>query len=301
MELKSIHGHWGYGLFWALIERMRVATHYRLDMRLINGLALSLNEPVADLQRMLQTSEALGIFVREGEHFIFSPALRRRMEAYENKRSRCAEAGKRSAAKRNVSSTGVEQTLNERSTDAERESNDRSTYITKDNTTKDNTNELKSTDLGTNPVPEPTPPALRKKPKQELLVLPPPAAYVDPNTRTLTEAKHLRISMPEIDGLRTAFGHKLYDRCAADADDWLANNPKRLRELKDHAAFLRTLMRKEGEKAQGLSSTGQPLSKAQAKREREGAAMRRVADAFDNAIDTREQDAALLRLLGGGS
>lgn len=178
MELKAIHGHWGYGVFWALIERMRAASQYRLDTRLLNGLALSLNEPATDVQRMLQTSESLGIFAREDEHFIYSPSLRRRMDAYDSKRSRCSDAGKKSAEKRkesNASSTPVEPTLNERSTGVEQESSDCSTYITKDNTTKDNTTEpngsvlgldpstsLDGTDPSTNQVPDPSKPKPRK-------------------------------------------------------------------------------------------------------------------------------------------
>lgn len=192
MELKAIHGHWGYGVFWALVERMRAASQYRLDTRLLNGLALSLNEPATDVQRMLQTSEGLGIFAREDEHFIFSPSLRRRMDAYDSKRSRCSDAGKKSAEKRkesNASSTDAEPTLNGCSTDVERESNDCSTYITKDNTTKDNTTEPKGsvevldlstslvgTDLGNNPVPDLklVPRKVRtKQPPAELEPLPP--------------------------------------------------------------------------------------------------------------------------------
>lgn len=189
MELKAIHGHWGYGVFWALVERMRAASQYRLDTRLLNGLALSLNEPATDVQRMLQTSEGLGIFAREDEHFIFSPSLRRRMDAYDSKRSRCSDAGKKSAEKRkesNASSTDVEPTLNGCSTDVERESNDCSTYITKDNTTKDNTTEPNGSVLGLDPItsldgtdlgtqdPTPTPAKVRtKKPEPVMPALPP--------------------------------------------------------------------------------------------------------------------------------
>lgn len=182
MEVISIHGNRGVGFFWRLVERMRAATDYRLDMRLLSGISHSLSESLADAKQMLETFETVGLFAREDEHFLFSPSLRRRMEAYDSKRSKCIEAGKKGGV--------AKASRSERLADAKQSLSAPLAYKTKLNTIEPNTTEpngsvlgldpstsLDGTDLGTNPVPDPSKPTPRKvltrKPEPVMPALPP--------------------------------------------------------------------------------------------------------------------------------
>lgn len=172
MELIAIHGHWGYGVFWVLVERLRTATDYRMDSRLLNGLARSLGEPADKIQALLNTCEAVGLFAREDEHFLFSPSLRRRMEAYDRRRALLSEAGRKGGLK------SPQARLKPGLSDAKaRPKPNEACLNTNTNTSiNDPSTSLVGTDLGTNQVPDPSKPTPRKVRTQapdELPELPP--------------------------------------------------------------------------------------------------------------------------------
>lgn len=126
-----------------------------------------------------------------------------------------------------------------------------------------------------------------------------PVMFQDSDNGDTLHTKHLRMTAAERDGLLAKFGPAAFHSDVAAADDWLANNPKRLRELKDHAAFMRQWMRRAKPVLQGSRNAALPMSKAEAKQKREREAMRRVCDAFENTTTEQDQSAALLKLLGG--
>lgn len=99
LELRAEMGWEGYGLWWALVEKLREATDYQLSNTIIGGLAMDLSLSKADARKFLDLCIAVGLLTVEGDCFC-APALRRRMERWDTKRSALSEAGKRGAGKR---------------------------------------------------------------------------------------------------------------------------------------------------------------------------------------------------------
>ena len=178
MEVIAIHGNRGYGAFWRLVERMRVATSYRLDTRLIAGIAKSIDESPADAGQLLETFEAVGLFEREDEHFVFSPSLRRRMEAYSKRRDALSEAGRKGGLSKPKArlKPGLSKACEEnKPSEACLNTNTNTTLI------EDLSTSLVGTDLGTNPVPDPSKPTPRKV-RTQPTELPPLPDHLDTAT-----------------------------------------------------------------------------------------------------------------------
>lgn len=216
MEVISIHGNRGVGFFWRLVERMRAATDYRLDMRLLSGISHSLSESLADAKQMLETFETVGLFAREDEHFLFSPSLRRRMEAYDAKRSKCIQAGKKGGV--------AKASRSERLADAKQMPSEPLAYKTKLNTIEPNTtepngsdplldpsNSLVGTDLGTNPVPKPSKPTPRKVRTQEPEI-PPLPEHLDTATARAAIGQWLAYKRERGEGYKPAGLNALISR-----------------------------------------------------------------------------------------
>ena len=99
LELRAEMGWHGYGLWWALVEKLREATDYHLSNILIGGLAMDLALTKEEARAFLDTCIAVGLLAVEDGCF-YAPALRRRMERWDTKRSALSEAGRRGAGKR---------------------------------------------------------------------------------------------------------------------------------------------------------------------------------------------------------
>jgi hypothetical protein len=99
LELRAEMGWEGYGLWWALVEQMREAGDYKLSNTLIGGLAMGLAIPKDKLRTMLDLCISVGLLKVEGECF-YSPSLRRRLVALDNKRLARVESARNAAEKR---------------------------------------------------------------------------------------------------------------------------------------------------------------------------------------------------------
>jgi len=99
LELRAELGWEGYGLWWALVEQLREAGDYKLSNTLIGGLAMGLAIPKDKLRALLDLCIAVGLLVVEGDCF-YSPSLRRRMVALDNKRLARVESARNAAEKR---------------------------------------------------------------------------------------------------------------------------------------------------------------------------------------------------------
>lgn len=103
-ELRVRSGLTGYGLFWILVEKMRLANGYRLDMKYKAGLATSIGITADELHSHVETFLDLGLLALESDEesedegrYLYAPSLRKRMEAFENSRERYRAAGKKGA------------------------------------------------------------------------------------------------------------------------------------------------------------------------------------------------------------
>jgi hypothetical protein len=99
LELRAEYGWEGYGLFWALVERMRDAHDYRLAMSTMGGLATSMGLLKPKMLAVVELCCTHGLFaMEEAGAYVYSPSLRRRMEEWDTKKAALAEAGKRGQA-----------------------------------------------------------------------------------------------------------------------------------------------------------------------------------------------------------
>lgn len=97
LRLRIDEGAAGYGVYWMLLELLRDAPDYKLtaDPR---ALAFAINEPDATLvERVINN---LAIFDRDTEGNLFSPWLNEQLSAYDDKKRKLQEAGRRGAARR---------------------------------------------------------------------------------------------------------------------------------------------------------------------------------------------------------
>jgi len=135
LSLRMKHGWEGYGLYWAIVEKLRESSEY-MCVRDYNLIAYDLRVDSAKVKSIIEDFR-LFTFTEDSECF-YSESLCERMEKLDNKREKASNAGKASAEKRN--------NINGRSTDVQRTFNGRSTIKlneSKENESKENESKVK--------------------------------------------------------------------------------------------------------------------------------------------------------------
>ena len=94
LQLRSTHGWQGYGIYWAIIEKLRESREYKFSISAVPGLALSLSHPQAELQALLDDCYNVGLLTKNGEYF-HSESLTRRMREIDTRRESLREFGRR--------------------------------------------------------------------------------------------------------------------------------------------------------------------------------------------------------------
>ena len=97
LRLRIDEGSAGYGVYWMVLELLRDAPDYKLtaDAR---ALAFAINEPDIDLvQRVINN---LALFNHDTDGNLFSPWLNEQLSAYDDKKRKLQEAGRKGAARR---------------------------------------------------------------------------------------------------------------------------------------------------------------------------------------------------------
>lgn len=93
--MRSVYGAEGYGWYWMLVEMMREADNYRLDMRskyAFNAYAMQLNsESDAFASFVHDCINEFHLFDADGEHF-WSASLLRRMEKKDEKSKKASDS-----------------------------------------------------------------------------------------------------------------------------------------------------------------------------------------------------------------
>lgn len=97
IRLRISEGSAGYGIYWMLLELLRDAPGYKLTAD-PKALAFAINEPDTTLvERVINN---LALFDQDTEGNLFSPWLNEQLSAYDDKKRKLQEAGRRGAARR---------------------------------------------------------------------------------------------------------------------------------------------------------------------------------------------------------
>jgi uncharacterized phage protein (TIGR02220 family) len=123
INLRRRTGWDGVGLFWALVETMREEDGYSLTDGMIDDLGYELR--AENLGEIIAVCIEVGLFERQGNR-IFSPALNRRMEAWDASRERKRKAARarwhpQETGPENKSNADAKHAHSDSSTDAERD------------------------------------------------------------------------------------------------------------------------------------------------------------------------------------
>jgi hypothetical protein len=107
LELRSLYGWEGYGIYWAIIETLRDQDGYAFSLSKLGGLAVLLGKDREWTEKFVSDSIALGLFKSDGEVF-YSQSLRDRMHEWDMMRERNSKAaGKSWESRRNADAMQV--------------------------------------------------------------------------------------------------------------------------------------------------------------------------------------------------
>lgn len=87
IELRSIHGYQGYGLYFATLEVMREQSHYCIPENKIGMLAVALGESTDKVREIIKDCIAVGLFTCENG-MIYSVSFLARMSKWEEQKTR---------------------------------------------------------------------------------------------------------------------------------------------------------------------------------------------------------------------
>lgn len=97
LSLRIEEGAAGYGVYWMILEMLRDAPNYRLQNN-VKAIAFAINEGDIDLVRRV-TSDTL-LFDVDDDGLLYSPWLLQQMGAYDERKRKLQEAGRKGAAAR---------------------------------------------------------------------------------------------------------------------------------------------------------------------------------------------------------
>lgn len=103
LEIRSLYGAEGYGVFWMIVETMAENEDGRLNTHLIGGLSLSYGLAIDKLKLIIDSCISVGLFSKDRE-FIFSGRLSKHKETREEFRKERSESGSKGARARWASS-----------------------------------------------------------------------------------------------------------------------------------------------------------------------------------------------------
>lgn len=87
IELRSLHGYEGYGLYFAILEIMREQAHYAIPEGKIGMVSVALGESPQKVSKVIEDCVSVGLFER-GDGLIYSPSFLERMSKWEESKSR---------------------------------------------------------------------------------------------------------------------------------------------------------------------------------------------------------------------
>lgn len=97
LSLRIEEGAAGYGVYWMVLELLRDAPNFRFSKN-PKAIAFAINEP--DVTMVERVINNYGLFDFDDDGLLWSPWFLEAMEAYNDKKVKLQEAGRRGAAKR---------------------------------------------------------------------------------------------------------------------------------------------------------------------------------------------------------
>ena len=105
LSLRIEEGAAGYGVYWMVLELLRDAPSFRFS-RNPKAIAFAINEH--DVTLVERVVNNYGLFDFDDDGLLWSPWLLEAMEAYNDKKVKLQEAGRRGAAKRWAAARGID-------------------------------------------------------------------------------------------------------------------------------------------------------------------------------------------------
>jgi hypothetical protein len=93
IELRSIHGYEGYGIYFAIIEVMREQTDYTISESKIGMVAVALGLPLDKLKPIMDDCISIGLFERRDGQ-ILSQSLLNRMDTWDSYKNNGKKGGR---------------------------------------------------------------------------------------------------------------------------------------------------------------------------------------------------------------
>ena len=99
LEIRSIYGWEGYGLYFALIEILREQSDYKLKLKGNRVLSIQLQPFQLDISTLIKKCIEIDLFETDNE-FFWSESLLKRMAAFNEARYKMSEGGKKGMKRR---------------------------------------------------------------------------------------------------------------------------------------------------------------------------------------------------------
>lgn len=99
LELRAVGGMEYAGLLVGILCRLRDAENYKLNLKLLNGLAFSFGITKIELEAFLDLCFEINL-LKKDDSFFWSSGLDEKLEVFDEKRKKRSEAGKRGAISR---------------------------------------------------------------------------------------------------------------------------------------------------------------------------------------------------------
>jgi hypothetical protein len=87
IELRSLHGYEGYGLYFGILEVMREQAHYAIPENKIGMVSVALGESPQKVKQVMDDCISVGLFVLN-DGLIYSPSFLERMSKWEDMKNR---------------------------------------------------------------------------------------------------------------------------------------------------------------------------------------------------------------------
>ena len=98
IQMRSVYGAFGYGLFWMMVEAMRNQANYKLPISgkyALNAFAIDFGVELDKLKQFVDDCVIEFLLFQRDANFLWSDALIRRMEAYDQKSNKARELAQR--------------------------------------------------------------------------------------------------------------------------------------------------------------------------------------------------------------
>ena len=97
VNLLIEEGHAAYGIYWLILEQLRDCPSYKIGY---NPKAIAWSIHCQDIELVERVLQNYGLFDQDDDGLIYSPWLIEQMQAYDERKKKLQEAGRRGAAKR---------------------------------------------------------------------------------------------------------------------------------------------------------------------------------------------------------